>query len=563
MELISIKDITEKIALDISKFMEANVVIIDNKLNRIADTYIYPHEQPEIRNNSIVGSIILTGKPLVIEDRRYFSTCINCPDVQVCNMGGIIGVPIFLNDQVIGALALISAPSGINEYFKNLSHTLDYLEKMAEVISCKLQVEENRKRIRYMLLKEKLLINSVNDAIAIVDEKGYLVRYNAIFSIRFFDKKNPINKHIDELVEHHIIKTFLKTKNSFNEKLIYLEVNGKGQNYLCSARKISAGNKYYGAIFTFRDIIQNESLVKNKICKKPLQKAMDNFFGKSISMVKARQKVQEAIDSDASVLIKGSSINTHELSCLIHFYSTRKDYNFIAIDCEDNTVEQELFDEADIVNKLRLANKGTLCLKSVDSMPLYLQSKLDAFLSSKVINTCDGEFSINTRLIATTTEDLEQLAEQGYFLKSLYEKISWECIVIPEITDNPEDIMHYLCKCLKHYGDKYGRNNISIDENAIHALCNYDWPGGSKQLTKTIEYLIKESKDNLITMETLNYLPWQMTKADKYKTIEKQNAEVIREMIRKGKTRDEIAQILGIGRATLFRWLKKYNIVQY
>ena len=92
------------------------------------------------------------------------------------------------------------------------------------------------------------------------------------------------------------------------------------------------------------------------------------------------------------------------------------------------------------------------------------------------------------------------------------------------------------------------------------SLCKYTWTEDISQLEKIAEYLIIHAENDQITMESLNSLPMRSQKAESFKSIDKHNKERIEELIKRGKSREEIAQILGISRATLFRWLKKYNI---
>jgi transcriptional regulator with GAF, ATPase, and Fis domain len=127
LELTTIKQSAEQIATTISKIMEVDVVVVDNQLERIADTFKYPHKQIDIRTNSIVGSIIVTGRHLVIEDKRYSDACQSCPDLQTCDMESIIGVPIIYKDKVIGAVALIVPPQRMLNFKNNFDHVLEFL----------------------------------------------------------------------------------------------------------------------------------------------------------------------------------------------------------------------------------------------------------------------------------------------------------------------------------------------------------------------------------------------------------------------------------------------------
>ena len=150
-----------QIAWAIKRIMDVDVIIIDNELNRITDTFTYPRQRIEIRKSSIVGRIIETGKPLAIDDKERFKSCIECPDLQNCNMRSMIGVPIIYGEKVVGAIALAIPPKFMKGLFGSLSHTIGFLEKMAEMLAGKLQAEDDFQQLNVAKLQREALIDSM------------------------------------------------------------------------------------------------------------------------------------------------------------------------------------------------------------------------------------------------------------------------------------------------------------------------------------------------------------------------------------------------------------------
>jgi transcriptional regulator with PAS, ATPase and Fis domain len=563
LELTTIKQSAEQIATTISKIMEVDVVVVDNQLERIADTFKYPHKQIDIRTNSIVGSIIVTGRHLVIEDKRYSDACQSCPDLQTCDMESIIGVPIIYKDKVIGAVALIVPPQRMLNFKNNFDHVLEFLKKMAELIAGELKVKESCQLLRQLHGEREVLVNSVHEAIAIIKEDGCISYCNDIFSSCFSDQEPILNKPINEILKQDFVENYLRTREDFVDKLFYYERADKGFDFLCSAHKIEIADSYYGAIFVLRDINQVGSHM-NQVQTGLEDDSLDSLFCTSQKMVNARLKVQNIIDTGESVLLVGTDKRRlRSLAHQIHLYSTSNKRNFFDIncDCDKRIVELEMLGKENYqLSKIRLAHKGTLCIHSIDQLPFYLQRKLDEFLANRVLGDIYRDFEIDVRIIATTTQNLERLVEKGLFMESLYKHISSNCILLPNITDDPEDTRFLLNKSFKFYKEKHNRQNLQIDEEVLTTLCKYPWSEDIHQLEKMVEYLIIHAQNNQITMESLHNLPMRLKKAELYKPIDKYNKERIQELIRLGKSRDEIAQILGISRATLFRWLKKYNI---
>ena len=561
MELMAIKESADQIATTISKIMEVDVVVVDNRLNRIADTFKYPEKQIEIRTSSIVGSIIVTGRPLVIEDKRYSDACQSCPDFRSCDMESIIGVPILHKDNVMGAVALIAPPHRMHDFMKSTNHIMEFLEKMAQLLSSELQATESDQLLNKMHDEREAMLSSIHEAIALINEDGYISYCNSLFFSYFSDKEPILNKPINEILRQGFVDEFLKTKESFIDKLFYYERESKGFDFLCSAHKIGIADNHQGAIFVLREI--NQAKPYMNWTQTLEDDYLDSLFGVSAPMIKAKHKVQSIIGSGESALLVGTSKGRlRSLAHKIYLYSASNKRNYFDIDCngDKNLVELEMLGKENFEpGKIRFAHKGTLCIHSIDQLPLYLQRKLDKFLVSRVLDG-NRDFVIDVRIIATTTRNLKRLVEKGFFLESLYEHISSTSIILPDITDNQEDIRFFLNRSFTFYKEKHNCQNLQIDEDALMSLCKYTWTEDISQLEKIAEYLIIHAENDQITMESLNSLPMRSQKAESFKSIDKHNKERIEELIKRGKSREEIAQILGISRATLFRWLKKYNI---
>ncbi|MEG0912527.1 MAG: sigma 54-interacting transcriptional regulator [Oscillospiraceae bacterium] len=562
MNLSMVTDSASQIAWAIKRIMEVDVVVIDDELNRITDTFAYPRQRIEIRKNSIVGRIIETGKPLAIDDKERFQSCIECRDYEVCEMKSLIGVPITYEEKVVGAIALAISPKFMKGLFGNLGHTIGFLEKMAEMLSGKLQTEADYQKLNLTKLQREVLIDSMDEAIVLVDSDGLISYSNTKFNNYFFNGKTVINMPISAVIRHAQVEQYLKSKQSFEDKLIYCEYKNMSFDGYCSARTIDINGEYHGAVFTLKSITgAGKSLDVSMRGGYNLSK----FLGSGPQMHSAINKAKNAAKNDDPILIEGKcGFRKLELAQSIHAESPRRDRNFLYVECandSDEALESELFGSSDnlVTSKLRFANKGTLCICDIDKMPQFLQRRIGDYLVNRTITVQNREIGTDARLIFTASADLKERVDRGMFDELLYTQLSKQIIFLPQIGQDSNDIAAYLEYNFSAYGDRYGFDKLIVDPEVMDALCSYDWPGDVRQLKNAVEYLVINCKNKRITADLLEQLDFIKAQKEQTKSADQLVDEQILKLMASGKTRDEIANILRISRATLFRKLKKIN----
>ena len=564
MNLAMVTDSASQIAWAIKRIMEVDVVIIDDELNRITDTFAYPRQRIEIRKNSIVGRIIETGKPLAIDDKERFQSCIECQDFENCEMKSLIGVPIIYEDKVVGAIALSVAPRFMKGLFGNLSHTIGFLEKMAEMLSGKLQTESDYQKLNLAKMQREVLIDSMDEAIVLVDKDGLITYSNTRFNDAFFLGKAVINMPVSAVIRHALIEEFLKNKQSFEDKLIYCEYKDMCFDGYCTARTIMIGGEYHGAVFMLKSI----NVAQNTASESGSEiYSLEKFLGTSARCRAAVSRARAACKNDETTLIDGGSdYRRLELAQAIHAGSKRSHGNFFSVDCandSDSVLECELFGASDnlMTSKLRLSNKGTLCIRNIDRMPRFMQRRLSDYLVNHTISVSGGhEIGTDARLIFTTGENLRALAEIRMFDEGLLTLITRQVVHLPEIGDSPEDIEAYVSHNFVYYAQRYGVEDLIVQPEVTELLCRYSWPGDVRQIKNVVEYLVANAKGHTVSLDTAAPLRFLL---DPEKQQEKSADQLVEEQIIRlmetGKTRDEIAEVLKISRATLFRRLKKMN----
>ena len=200
------------------------------------------------------------------------------------------------------------------------------------------------------------------------------------------------------------------------------------------------------------------------------------------------------------------------------------------------------------------ANLGTLLLDEIGSISLDLQSKLLAALENREVNRV-GEHrprAIDVRLISTSHKPMEVLSDPAQFRQDLLFRINTVHIEIPPLRNRREDIKPLTEHFLAQFNRKYGRV-FELDRKLLTELEDYHWPGNVRELKNNIERMvIMDNSDAFKGNEKAQ------VQADNLYAVEKRKIEEV--MARHAGNITHAAAELGIGRNTLYRKMKKYDL---
>ncbi|HVO75778.1 MAG TPA: sigma-54 dependent transcriptional regulator [Ignavibacteriaceae bacterium] len=245
----------------------------------------------------------------------------------------------------------------------------------------------------------------------------------------------------------------------------------------------------------------NQKLIKN-VKDILMQKQL---IGESPSIIKLREEIKKYSGSDVSILIKGASGTGKELVAYnIHYNSSRKFENFVAINCgslPNELVESELFGyekgaftgaDKRKPGLFELAHQGTIFLDEITELPASAQVKL-----LRVIQ--DGELEkigrtekvkVNVRLIAATNRNIEEEVKAKRFREDLYYRLNVVPIFVPELKNRKEDIPILLDHFCTAMSLNMGREKPSINREALDILINYEWAGNVRELENIVQRLL-------------------------------------------------------------------------
>ncbi|MDA8083901.1 MAG: nif-specific transcriptional activator NifA [Nitrospiraceae bacterium] len=231
---------------------------------------------------------------------------------------------------------------------------------------------------------------------------------------------------------------------------------------------------------------------------------IENMIGQSDQMQEVFETVHRVSPSRANVLLRGESGTGKELIAkAIHYMSPRARGPFIKFNCAsipEGLLESELFGHekgsftgASSLRKGRfeLADGGTIFLDEIGDLPVTLQPKILRALQEREFERVGGEktISVNVRVVAATSRDLEEYVRTRRFREDLYYRLNVVPVFIPPLRDRKEDIPILAEYFMKKYNEENGKE-ASISPEVLRVFDTYTWPGNVRELENTIERLV-------------------------------------------------------------------------
>ncbi|HJC65995.1 MAG TPA: PrpR N-terminal domain-containing protein [Candidatus Enterocloster excrementigallinarum] len=300
---------------------------------------------------------------------------------------------------------------------------------------------------------------------------------------------------------------------------------------------------------------------------------LSDLIQKSSKMQSCVQKAYLYAMSERPVLIEGEAGTEIALMAqAIHNSSSRSQGPFGMICCRGQNDEQQentIFSASGI---LASVTGGTLLIEGIEEMTRQNQQKLAGLIQYKRC-AARGELKkifLDVRVIAAAGAGLEEKLEKGEFLPELYFQLKGLTIQLPPLRERKEDLKEKLTQCIKKNCEFYGRYHV-LTEGAFEILMDYEWPGNLIQVEAFCDYLIltakKRSIDQIQVKEALRGLFGNLKSGPDGETRTKgsyldSQEQKIRDALKKnGGRREETARFLGISKSTLWRYMKKYEIL--
>lgn len=339
--------------------------------------------------------------------------------------------------------------------------------------------------------------------------------------------------------------------------------------------------RFMGAVETFQDLREIKRLTQAL----ERQYRFENIVGRHARMEEIFELIQIATENDVRVLILGESGTGKELIArAIHYNSHRKSGPFIKVVCgamPETLLESELFGHVKGAftgahrskrGRLELADGGTVFLDEVADISLASQVKLLRFLQDHEFEPVGGTTTkgVDVRVIAATNKDLEAAVAAGLFREDLYYRLNVFAITVPPLRERKEDIPLLASHILGQLNARNPKGIQDISAAALEVLISYDWPGNVRELENAIEHAFVCTKGPIIMPHVLpSHLHRRPTPVEETgaspmgQWLSHRERELILANLEGSNWHlAEASKRLGISRTTLWRKMKKHNIVR-
>jgi len=436
----------------------------------------------------------------------------------------------------------------------------------------------------------RLIFDTIPHGIFTVDDRGIITAFNsAAEEITGWARDEVIGYHCRNVFQsnHCVNGCFLFESIEVGQPHRDREVRIVCKNGVelpvsvsTSALRDESG-KVVGGIEMFRDLSVEDSLRRqlegNRTC--------GELISKSASMKQVCELLPLVARSESTVLIEGEPGTGKELVARsIHNLGPRAEGPFIAVNCgalPETLVESELFGHVrgaftdakrDHHGRFAMAQGGTLLLDEIGDVSPAMQVKLLRVLQEREYLPLGAIEPVpaNVRILAATNRDLAQEVLKGNFRQDLYFRLNVVRIALPPLRARWEDIPLLVHHFVQRFNLTQGRRITGLSETAMNLLVEYEYPGNVRELENAIEHAFVVCGGNTIRLEDLPphlrgdgpQIPTPKAPGPVPSPLGTAEARTIREALAVcDGNRTRAARQLGISRNTLWRKMKKHNII--
>jgi PAS domain S-box-containing protein len=373
------------------------------------------------------------------------------------------------------------------------------------------------KKQKEILSTLKAIINSTDDAISVVNERGVHTLVNDAYTrLIGLTEQDVLGKpsSIDIAEGESMHMKVLRTKKPVHS--VRMKVGPNKKDVLVNVAPVIVEGELRGSVAVIHDLSEIRNLtdelnrVKKRVRHLEAKYTFEDIVGKSRAMIIAKEQALKAAITPATVLLHGESGTGKELFAhAIHNHSDRKNRQFIRVNCSaltETLLESELFgyesgaftgaSKKGRKGLFEEADRGTIFLDEIGMMSMNLQAKLLRVLQEKEIVRVGGNEPINidVRIISATNINLEDAVKNGQFREDLYYRLYVIPIFIPPLRNRKEDLGPLVENIIRKCNQEFGRNIKGISPEVIEILANYSWPGNIRELENVVERAVINMK---------------------------------------------------------------------
>ncbi len=367
----------------------------------------------------------------------------------------------------------------------------------------------------------------------------------------------------------------------------------KGKEFVGSVVPIKFGERVVGAIgVSFCSNIEslqgllnlpNADIIHPKKDYSPHSDILfEDIIGESEVFKKAKETARQIAPFEFPVLLQGETGTGKSLFAkAIHNASPRRHFPFVTVNCAaipKDLFETELFGYAPGAfsgsnpkgkpGKFEIANRGTIFLDEIGSLPLNQQTKLLDILDDRELVRVGSvnPQTVDFRLITATNEDLEKKVEEHTFRSDLYYRINVARLRLPSLRERTGDIPLLIQHKLSEIKDKHNLSApIVLEQDFLNCLLKYSFPGNLRELFNLLEQTAINTKVHQRSRVDLpgakQEAPAQKEITPLKKVLDLAEKEAIMHALKRTKGDvAEAAKKLDINRTTLYKKIERFKL---
>lgn len=525
-------------------------------------------DEENIGTNAM-GTCITENNPIQVSAEEHFIsayhrwTCSGCP---IKDEAG----------KIIGTLDL----TGYSEQVH--SHTLGMVVAGARAIENQLMNNKLRSKLLTEKKQQKLILDSILKGFITADMQGIILSANS-FASELFGCSNEELLHMktsDILKDwNSIYKSIKEDSSPFKKDVDVISKRNILQLNLTVYPVKNQNNEATNVILVFDEVKKQRKSIDSIMGRHAIY-TFDKIVGKDANFLQVINFAKKISDSRSNILIMGESGTGKELFAQsIHNYSERSNGSFVALNCgaiPRNLIESELFgyEQGSFTGakaggnpgKFEIADGGTIFLDEIGEMPLDLQTRLLRVIEEGTVSRIGSshERVVDVRVIAATNKNLKQEVENGTFRKDLFYRLNVLPLRLPSLCERKGDIKLLLDYFMDRISKKLNKKKVHIPLEYIEKLVEYNWPGNVRELENYVELAV--NTEMVPDIHVLNFEE-SSNKSIKIKSAanvlslkEMEKEHIVNVLESTGHNITQAASVLGIGRNTLYRKLKEFEI---
>ncbi|HGZ0558982.1 TPA: sigma 54-interacting transcriptional regulator [Escherichia coli] len=581
--LMQIQPTIQRFARMLASVLQLEVEIVDENLCRVAGTGAYGKflGRQLSGNSRLLRHVLETKTEKVVTQSRFDPLCEGCDSKENCREKAFLGTPVILQDRCVGVISLIAVTDEQQEHISdNLREFSDYVRHISTIFVSKLLEDQGPGDNISKIFAT--MIDNMDQGVLVVDDESRVqfVNQTALKTLGVV-QNNIIGKPIrfrPLTFESNFTHGHMQHIVSWDDKSELII----GQLHNIQGRQLF--------LMAF-----HQSHTSFSVANAPDEPHIEQLVGECRVMRQLKRLISRIAPSPSSVMVVGESGTGKEVVArAIHKLSGRRNKPFIAINCAaipEQLLESELFGYvkgaftgASANGKtglIQAANTGTLFLDEIGDMPLMLQAKLLRAIEAREILPigASSPIQVDIRIISATNQNLAQFIAEGKFREDLFYRLNVIPITLPPLRERQEDIellVHYF---LHLHTRRLGSVYPGIAPDVVEILRKHRWPGNLRELSNLMEYLVNVVPSGEVIDSTLlppNLLNNGTTEQSDVTEVseahlslddaggtalEEMEKQMIREALSRHNSKKQVADELGIGIATLYRKIKKYELL--